>query len=161
MLSIRKTTYDDLDEVKNVFRYARKFMKENGNPTQWGDDKPEISLVEDDIENGNSYVVLDGDEIVGTFAFIIGIDPTYIEIDGKWLNDDEYGTIHRIASNGKCKNMFKTVLDYVQQFGVDIRIDTHKDNKPMLHQINKYGFTYCGIIIIADGTERLAFQKII
>ena len=161
MLSIRKTTYDDIDKVEAVFRYARKYMKENGNPSQWGDDRPELSLIYDDIDKGNSYVVLNDDEIVGTFAFIIGIDPTYINIDGKWLNDDEYGTIHRIASNGKCKNIFKFVMDYVETFNVDIRIDTHKDNKAMLHVINKNGFVYCGIIIVDDGSERLAFQKII
>ena len=28
----------------------------------------------------------------------------------------------------------------------------------MLHNIEKHGFTYCGIIYLANGDERLAYQ---
>ena len=31
----------------------------------------------------------------------------------------------------------------------------------MQHCIKQYGFTYCGIIYLANGDERLAYQKII
>lgn len=51
------------------------------------------------------------------------------------------------------------MLSFAESFGVDIRIDTHKDNKPMLHLIRKNGFTRCGVIIVDDGTPREAFQK--
>ena len=37
----------------------------------------------------------------------------------------------------------------------NIRIDTHRDNKPMRHLLEKYGFTYCGIIYLLNGDERL------
>ena len=43
----------------------------------------------------------------------------------------------------------------------NIRIDTHLDNRIMQHVIKKYGFTYCGIIYLASGDERLAYQQII
>jgi len=42
----------------------------------------------------------------------------------------------------------------------NIRIDTHKDNRIMQHNIEKHGFTYCGIIYLANGDERLAYQKL-
>ncbi len=42
----------------------------------------------------------------------------------------------------------------------NIRIDTHLDNRIMQHVIKKYGFTYCGIIYLASGDERLAYQLI-
>jgi len=29
----------------------------------------------------------------------------------------------------------------------------------MQHCIEKYGFTYCGIIYLSNGDERLAYQK--
>ena len=38
-------------------------------------------------------------------------------------------------------------------------IDTHRDNKIMQHNILKHGFTYCGIIYLLSGDERLAYQK--
>lgn len=40
----------------------------------------------------------------------------------------------------------------------NIRIDTHADNKTMQHLIEADGFTRCGIIYIADGTPRIAYQ---
>ena len=39
-----------------------------------------------------------------------------------------------------------------------IRSDTHADNKTMQHLIEADGFTRCGIIYIADGTPRIAYQ---
>ena len=41
----------------------------------------------------------------------------------------------------------------------NIRIDTHHDNKIMQHNIQKHGFTYCGIIYLLSGDERMAYQK--
>ena len=159
MLEIRKSTYDDLDRIAEIFTYARKQMALNGNPSQWKNDRPSMKLVKKDIDVSNSYVVLNEGKIIATFAFIVGIEPTYLDIDGKWLDDDPYGTIHRIASDGSVKGVFDQVIDYVSKRGVDIRIDTHKDNKIMRHLIEKNGFVYCGIIIVDDGTPRLAYQK--
>ncbi len=159
MLEIRKSTYDDLDRIAEIFAYARKQMVLNGNPSQWKNDRPSMELVKKDIDVSNSYVVLNEGKIVATFAFIVGVEPTYLDIDGKWLDDDPYGTIHRIASDGSVKGVFDQVIDYVSKRGVDIRIDTHKDNKIMRHLIEKNGFVYCGIIIVDDGTPRLAYQK--
>ena len=157
---IRRATYDDLERMKELFACARKYMKEHGNPTQWKDDRPNISYVLNDIARNNSYVIEDEDRIVGTFAAIRGIEPTYLEIDGAWLNDEEYVTIHRIASDGSRKGIFNEAIKYCGKFNCDIRIDTHKDNRTMIHLIEKNGFKYCGIIIVDDGTERLAYQKL-
>ena len=160
MLEIRKTKKEDLKEIDRIFNCAKKTMRDMGNYTQWNDAWPGLSLVEKDMEKGNSYVVLDNDKVVGTFACVPGIEPTYIEIDGKWLNDDPYVTIHRIASDGSVKGVFDKAIEYAKSLGKDIRIDTHWDNSIMLHLIPKAGFEKCGIITIEDGTERLAFQWI-
>ena len=161
MYEIRKTTIEDLDSLRKIFSHAREQMKEDGNPDQWKDDRPDEQLILQDIAKGNSYVVIAKGKIVGTFAFIVGVDPTYLKIDGAWLNDDEYGTIHRIASDGTTSGVFKAATEYVESFGVDIRIDTHQNNRRMLHLIEQNGFIRCGIIITDDGTPRIAFQKIV
>lgn len=160
MFSIRKTTLNDLDECERIFNVARKTMIDCGNPTQWAGEYPNKDDVIIDINNGNSYVVLYDDKIVGTLAYIRGIEPTYLYIeDGKWLNDDEYATIHRIASDNSVKGMFEYVIDYfTTRDNIDIRIDTHRDNKIMIHLVEKYGFKYCGIIYVHDHSERLAFE---
>ena len=159
MLEVRKTAVENLDEVEKIFIHARKQMAINGNPTQWENDRPSMELVKKDIAEGNSYVVLNDGRITATFAYIIGIEPTYLDIDGAWLNDEPYGTIHRIASLNEVKGIFDFVIDYVSGYRTDIRIDTHRDNRIMLHLIEKNGFERCGIIIVDDGTERIAFQK--
>ena len=159
MLEIRKTTLDDLDRIAEIFSCARQRMKQAGNPTQWGEDRPSLDLVRKDIAEDCSYIIMKDGKTVATFAYPIGIEPTYLQIKGAWLDDMPYGTIHRIASDGTASGIFEAALNYVEQFGLDIRIDTHKDNRNMLKLIEKNGFTRCGIIIVDDGTERIAFQK--
>ena len=159
MLKIRKTRDDDVERLEEIFSYARKQMAMNGNPTQWGNDRPSLELVRQDIIDGNSYVIENGEKIVGTFAYIPGIEPTYLQIDGAWIDDSPYGTIHRIASDGSEKGIFSAALNFAESFSRDVRIDTHRDNSIMLHVIEKNGFRRCGIIIVDDGTPRIAFQK--
>ena len=161
MYLIRKTKKEDLNYVDDIFAIAKKFMHENGNPTQWNTSYPNSKDVEIDISNGNAYVVLNGNELIATFACINGPDKTYKKIvDGNWLNDDDYVVIHRIATNGKYKHVFDEVVKFVEGFNVDIRIDTHKNNTPMIKSLQRNGFVECGIIYVADGSERLAYQKI-
>ena len=160
MLKVRLTREEDLCRLEEIFSYARKQMALHGNPSQWKNDRPSMELVKKDIINGNSYVMEDEDgQAVGTFAWIPGIEPTYLDIDGKWLDDAPYGTIHRIAASGKRKGIFDEALRFAESFGIDVRIDTHKDNAAMLYLIEKHGFQRCGIIIVDDGTKRIAFQK--
>ena len=158
-MTIRKTEISDLPRLLKIYSRARDFMRESGNPTQWGDSRPAESAVRADIERGESYVIEHDGIIVGVFAFIIGDEPTYQNIDGKWLNADPYGTVHRIASSGEVRGVFSECLSFCFGLIPNIRIDTHRDNAPMLHLIRKHGFTECGTIWVDDGTPRIAFQK--
>ena len=162
MLNIRKAQWDDLNRIEEIFSYARKFMKENGNPEQWKDDKPSMDKVKEDIRNGNFYVIESDGKAVAVFAFPIGIDPTYLYIeDGQWLNDEPYGTIHRIASDGKIRGVLKQAVDFAGEHLPNVRVDTHHDNQIMQHQLLKLGFTYCGTIYLLNGDPRRAYHKIV
>ena len=98
-------------------------------------------------------------EILGTFCFILGEDPTYQQIyEGAWLNDEPYGVIHRLATNGKQKGVSEACLDWCFERWPNVRVDTHRDNKVMQHILTKYGFQRCGIIYVKNGTERIAYQ---
>ena len=114
-----------------------------------------------DIKNGDCYCVVDdAGHVVGTFAFIVGKDPNYKEIrNGSWLNDRPYATIHRLASDGTCRGVADTCFRWCLARQENIRVDTHADNKILQRFLQKYGFSFCGIIRVANGTERLAFQK--
>lgn len=157
---ISKARSDEIDDIMEVYRYAREFMAANGNPNQWGDGYPETSLIKEDIEKGNFYVMKEDGKIVGVFAFIIGEDETYSYIeDGKWSYDETYGTIHRVAGNGTVKGVFKECLDYCSCLCSYIRIDTHPNNIPMQRAILKNGFRECGIIYVRDGSKRIAYDR--
>lgn len=150
----------DLDKLLEIYREAREFMKNSGNKTQWGDNKPSKETLERDIENKNLYKVVDFDEIVGAFALIYGEDKTYLKIDGKWLNDEPYATLHRVVSSGKARGIMSEIIKFSEEKYENLRIDTHKNNHKMLDKIRENGFTYCGVIKIDDGSPREAFQKI-
>jgi len=71
-MTIRKAALCDMEAILEVYRYARRQMRLNGNPDQWGENYPSPEMVENDIMQGNSYVVEEAEEIVGVFAFIPG-----------------------------------------------------------------------------------------
>lgn len=157
-MTIRQTKLADIDKVMAIYEVARQSMRSSGNITQWINGYPSRADVTADIESGDSYVIEHCGDIAGVFSFIVGDEPTYRCIEGKWLNDLPYGTIHRIASGGKAKGIADACLDFCKERVSDIRIDTHADNVPMLRWIAKRGFIYCGVIHVADGSSRYAFQ---
>ena len=89
-MKIRATELKDLPRVMEIYDYARAFMRTNGNVTQWIGGYPSEALIRQEIEDGHSFVCMDGQgEILGTFCFILGEDPTYQHIyEGNWLNDE-------------------------------------------------------------------------
>ena len=155
---IRELRKEDIEEVVKIYEEAKAFMIEHDNLTQWDDNYPSKSIVLEDIKNNHGYVIIDNEKIVGVFALIFGIDPTYIEIDGKWLNDNPYGTIHRIAGKTNSKGILKEAVDYALTKIDNVRIDTHDDNYVMKNALSKLGFKKCGIIKVADGSSRIAYQ---
>ena len=129
MMHIRKAAIEDLDAIMEIYGIAQDFMIKSGNPNQWG------------------HAVFKGDE------------PTYEHIEnGKWLNDDEYVTVHRIASDGRVHGIFRCAIKYLKEKHTNIRIDTHSDNIIMQGQIEKSGFEKCGTIYVTDGSPRMAYQ---
>ena len=113
------------------------------------------------IEKGVSYVCEDNGEVVATFYFEMNADdPTYHKIyDGQWKGDGPYAVIHRIAVKYHGHGIVGFVYDHCYSLIKNLRIDTHKDNVPMQRSLEKAGFKYCGIIHIASGDERIAYQK--
>lgn len=156
--TIRKATPWDLPRIREIYEVARQFMRKNGNHSQWGKgDEPE-ALIEEDICQGNLYVLEEAD-IHAVFAFIIGEDSTYLEIEeGNWKSEEPYAAVHRVASDGTVQGVLGHVMDYCSAQVPHLRIDTHTDNKVMQHVLEKYGFVSCGIVHVPDGSPRIAYE---
>ncbi len=160
--TIRHTRADEVPQLMAMYEHSRGIMRSNGNKNQWINGYPSAEVLADDIRRGVSYVMVSDGVLAGTFAFIIGRDPTYEYIEGGSWEDDlrPYGTLHRLACAPGQHGIFGSCIDWCRSQVPSLRIDTHKDNSIMLHLIEKHGFTYRGIIYIADGTQRRAFQML-
>ena len=130
-MEIRKTKPEELEVLLKMYEHARRFMATHGNASQWENNYPSPQLILDDIT------------------------------DGDWINDSCYGVVHRITSTGNVKGAASFCLNWALEQCGNIRIDTHRDNIVMQHLLDKNGFKYCGIVYVEDGTERIAYQKVI
>ena len=164
---IRPARTEDLAAIQQVMEAARQIMRDSGNPDQWGADYPSEERIRQDMDQGGSYVFEEADgRIVGYFALLPSPEPTYAEIcDGAWLEDAQpYHVLHRLASYPEVHGIFRDALDFSFSVDPNIRIDTHRDNRIMRHNIGRYRhgdtcFSYCGIIHLDSGDERLAYQS--
>lgn len=159
-LSIRQASIADLPQILPIYAQARAFMRSAGNPNQWGESRPTQAQLRTDIAKQQLYICAREGMIMAVFAYIPGIDPTYIHIyDGQWRNDEPYGVIHRIAVAERNQGVASFCFDWALKQCPNLRIDTHRDNLPMRRALAKNGFRYCGIIHLENGDERLAFHK--
>ena len=158
---IREARPTDMAEIMKVMDAAKGIMRSSGNMHQWTDGYPSEIVILSDMEKKGGFVIVDEGNIVGYFAFLPSPEPTYSKIyEGKWLDDKRpYHVVHRIASYPEVYNIFSSIMDFCFSHDPNIRIDTHRDNKIMQHNIPKHGFSYCGIIYLTSGDERLAYQK--
>lgn len=157
---IRLAREEDLDGLFGIFDKARVYMRQQGNHDQWPSTYPSLELLKQDMKAGGLHVWEEAGEIHGVFALLAGPDPTYHVIEGGWLNDQDHAAIHRIASDGQVKDLLGKVLDYAWQTYDNIRIDTHEKNTAMKAALAKHGFSYCGIIYLANGDSRLAYHLV-
>lgn len=161
-MTIRLATYDDIPAIMPVIDAAREMVHASGNVNQWINGYPSEEAIHADIACDGGYVVTDDGQIVAYFAFLPAPEPTYKKIyDGAWLNEEPYYVIHRLASWLDVHGIWDCVLAWAFERTRTLRVDTHRDNHIMQHNILKHGFTYCGIIYLHSGDERLAYQKTI
>ena len=156
---IRTATAADLPEILSVYACARTFMAQNGNPTQWGTTYPAVDMLEEDIRLNRLYVDVQNGAVCGVFMFVIWEDPTYGYIeDGAWNDPSPYGVIHRVAANGTVPGVLNRCIAFCREQISHLRIDTHADNYPMQHLLDKMNFTRCGIVYMEDGSPRIAYE---
>lgn len=168
-MKIRKTEPGDLQTIAGLYEAARAALKAQG-VDQWQDGYPNESDARADMENGVGYVLEEEGKVIAVACLAFGREPTYQVIEqGAWRSDPpEYGFLHRIAVVPEAKGrnaaglMFQELERQAKERGVGvIRGDTHRDNLPMQRVMAKNGLEYCGIIHLEDGSERLAFEKLL
>ena len=159
--TIRPAVAGDVERLMAIFDRARDYMRSTGNANQWINGYPQRELIVKEIEAAHCFVCVNKEgTVVATFCFIKGEDPTYAYIeDGEWPSNEPYAVIHRLASDGSQQGIAAECLEWCEQQIDCLRADTHADNKIMQHLLEKQGFQRCGIIYVANGTPRIAYQK--
>lgn len=160
---LRKATMKDVDSILYIITLAKQYFKDN-HIDQWQNGYPNKESTINDIENGHSYVICDNEKVIATAAIIADVDPNYAIIEnGQWLSNYPYVCVHRVAClpDYKGQGIAGKFLSHAKVMGrKSVRIDTHADNISMQKMILKNGFTYCGIVYMADGALRNAYEWI-
>lgn len=166
-----KATIEHIDRMCEITDQAKRQLKNLG-LDQWQKGYPSREVWSEDIQNGCTYLTVEEGEILGMFAFQTTLDPSYQVIDGQWLTDGEYASMHRVCVSDGCRGkgvagkMFAYGFGLAQKAGFrSVRIDTHPGNLPMQRALEKAGFTACGKIRLVGGCEdgdlRIGFEKVL
>ncbi|HFE9682633.1 TPA: GNAT family N-acetyltransferase [Clostridium perfringens] len=167
-MEFRQAKISDLDQIVEIIELSKKYLKKT-KVDQWQDGYPEKEDLRRDIESGSSYVLTNKDEIVATTVISLDGESTYNSIfNGEWITNEDYIVMHRVAVHDKYKGkgIFKELIKEAESLALNkgissIKIDTHRDNISMQRAVVKNDFKKCGIIYLEDGSERIAFEKVL
>ena len=169
-MRLKLSSFNDVDKIIEIIDHAKIYLA-SLNIDQWQNGYPNKTEIENDILNGESYVVFnEQNEIVATAMFTVTPEPTYKIIDGNWITDElkKYGVVHRLAIKKEYKKMgiatfmFEQFHELLKKQNINsLKIDTHEQNLGMQSLIQKLGYQYCGIIYTKYQAKRLAFEKVL
>ena len=163
---LRKATVSEIPQIWKILLQAIEQRKQDGSK-QWQNGYPNEQTVRDDIAKEFAYVLVEDEKIIAYAAVIFGIEPAYNNIQGKWLTNEDYVVVHRVATSNEVKGrgiatqLFKMVEGIATEQNVfSIKVDTNFDNIPMLKILDRLGYSYCGEIFF-NGAPRRAYEKVI
>ena len=143
-MKIRLARKEDIQTICRIYDLAREHMRAEGNTDQWKKYPNEENALEDFRKK--ALYVMEEDEIVAVFTFFIGEEKNYQKIErGAW---------------GKSRGITKGCFSYCLEQISYLRIDTHEKNFSMQAALKSFGFQYCGVVHVEDGSSRLAFDYI-
>ena len=134
-------------------------MQAHGNATQWPDGYPGRIDAEEDIARGHCFLVTDEAGPLAVFSFAPGPDETYAKIVGTWHSDADYYVIHCVTAVRGC-GVARAIFEFAAEHADYLRCDSHEGNVPMRRTLGSFGFSECGTITVANGTQRVAYDLI-
>lgn len=166
-MEFRSACKSDLDEIMDIIKVAQEHFKNHG-IDQWQNNYPNHQVIEKDIENNSSYVLIEDEKVVGTVMVSFDGEETYERIyEGEWLSQGKYAVIHRMAVdfNRRGSGLASEFIAEIEKLCKDkgrnsVKVDTHRANIPMQKLLLKNGYKQCGIIYLKDKSERFGFEKL-
>lgn len=162
----RKADMTELDGIMDILDFARQQMLSEGKH-QWDVNYPARAHAEADIHAGTGYVMLNDGKLVAYGAVVFTGEPAYDVIKGKWLSEQPYVVLHRIAvaKEARGKGIGCLFMREVERMALgrgirSFKIDTNHDSYRMRRALERQGFTYCGEIRYPQGV-RMAYEKLL
>lgn len=164
VLTFRMANELDRESILNIYLEGANALKEDGVDQWQGKYVPSFKDVDEHL-GVDLYVLEYHKRIISTACLVEGIDEDYENINGKWNTSLPYISIHKVATSNEYKKQSfgRKMMSYIENFAkrkrMNLRIDTHKDNKKMRNFIISCGYKYTGEVILQGELERLGYDK--
>lgn len=164
VLKFRMANESDRESILEIYLDGAGALKTDGVDQWQGKYVPNFKDIDEHL-GIDLYVLEYHKRVVSTACLVEGIDEDYENINGKWNTSIPYISIHKVATSNEYKkqSFAKKMMCYVENFAkrkrMDLRIDTHKDNKKMRNFILSCGYKYTGELILNGELERLGYDK--
>lgn len=161
---LRKATKKDTERIWQIIRQAKEQMRRL-NSQQWQNGYPALENITTDIANGCGYVLCLENQAIAYGMVTFDGEDAYRSLEGKWINDEPYVVLHRLAVADEMKKrgiatLFVREVEKLSRQNkiYNFRVDTNFDNHYMLKMLSTLGFSYCGEINY-ENAPRMAYQK--
>lgn len=164
VLTFRMANESDRESILEIYLDGVEALKADGVDQWQGQYVPSFKDIDEHL-GIDLYVLEYHKRVVSTACLVEGIDEDYENIDGKWNTSIPYISIHKVATSNEYKkqSFAKKMMYYVENLAkrkkMDLRIDTHKDNKKMRNFILSCGYKYTGEVVLQGELERLGYDK--
>ena len=163
---IRLANLNDLVEIERLLIETRGYFKKAKIP-QWQGIYPAVEDFVTDIQREECYLALINQKVVGMIVISSQEELNYqAMVSGHWQSQGPYTVIHRLAVSQSARGAgigrqlmnFAETITLARQRQI-IRVDTHELNRGMLALLEASRYQTAGVIKVADGSLRLAFEK--
>ena len=165
-LDCRRASLDDIEEIMPIIAQAQQFLAMCG-VDQWQDGFPNPEVIGEDISLRRSFVLLRDGKTIAYVCLATAEEEVYAKpLQGAFQLEGQYGTVHRTAiaeserGSGLSHLLFELCERECRTLGIKaLRVDTHRDNARMRHIICREGFEERAVVLLGNGTERIAYEK--
>ena len=168
-MRIRQARSGDIPRILELISQAQRRLAA-ASVDQWQDGYPNEAVIREDIDQDEGFVVEHNGVVVAYFMLTGHGDEDYNVIEGSWLTDGPYLTLHRLMvademlRQGVGSFIFLEVSRWARvNSWSSLRADTHEDNLAMQRTLVSSGFTHCGRVYVrgAEKHPREAYEQVL
>lgn len=163
-MEFRIAKNEELEQVMALYQKAIQNMQARG-INQWVDGYPDRSYVENDIQNGDLYLLAEGEELLAVASLNEEQEEEYAT--GQWQGKGRVAVLHRFCINPEYQGqqigqvMMEAIEKYLTACAYDdIRLDTLESNGPAMKLYDKMGYQLAGTMQRGDSSFVLLEKRI-